>query len=231
MPERTIAFVVFPEITPLDLVGPLQVLQALEGLSDLRTVTVGERIEPVATDLPFRIVPARTFDEVPEPYGIIVPGGLLGPFHAMASDRLMGWLKRAASTASFVGSVCTGSLVLAALGLLEGKKATTHWSFLPHLARFGATPVKGRWVEDGNVITAAGVSAGIDMALALAARLTNESAAKTAQLILEYEPQPPFGPIAWEGSAPLLQAMGGVVAQQLPTILREKPELLAKFAP
>ncbi|MDI1433642.1 DJ-1/PfpI family protein [Polyangium sorediatum] len=231
MPERTIAFVVFPEITPLDLVGPLQVLQALEGLSDLRTVTVGERIEPVATDLPFRIVPARTFDEVPEPYGIIVPGGLLGPFHAMASDRLMGWLKRAASTASFVGSVCTGSLVLAALGLLEGKKATTHWSFLPHLARFGATPVKGRWVEDGNVITAAGVSAGIDMALALGARLTNESAAKTAQLILEYEPQPPFGPITWEGSAPLLQAMGGVVAQQLPTILREKPELLAKFAP
>ncbi|HVK65188.1 MAG TPA: DJ-1/PfpI family protein [Polyangium sp.] len=231
MPERTIAFLVFPEITPLDLVGPLQVLQALEGSSDLRTVTVGERVEPVATDLPFRIVPARTFDEVPEPYGIIVPGGLLGPFHAMASDRLMGWLQRAASTASFVGSVCTGSLVLAALGLLEGKKATTHWSFLPHLARFGATPVKGRWVEDGNVITAAGVSAGIDMALALAARLTNETAAKTAQLILEYEPQPPFGPIAWEGSAPLLQAMGGVVAQKLPTILREKPELLAKFAP
>ncbi|MDI1450984.1 DJ-1/PfpI family protein [Polyangium sp. 6x1] len=231
MRERTIAFLVFPEITPLDLVGPLQVLKALEGSSDLRTVTVGERVEPVETDLPFRIVPERTLDEVPEPYGIVVPGGLIGPFHAMASDRIMGWLRAAAPKAAFVSSVCTGSLVLAALGLLEGKKATTHWSFLPHLARFGATPVKGRWVEDGNVITAAGVSAGIDMALALGARLTSEAAAKAAQLVIEYEPEPPFGPIAWEGTGPLVQAMGGVVAQRLPAILRDKPELLAKFAP
>jgi transcriptional regulator GlxA family with amidase domain len=231
MPERTIAFLVFPEITPLDLVGPLQVLKALEGQSDLRTVTVGERIEPIETDLPFRILPERTLDDVPEPYGIVVPGGLIGPFHAMASDRIMGWLRNAAPKAAFVSSVCTGSLVLAALGLLEGKKATTHWSFLPQLARFGATPVKGRWVEDGNVITAAGVSAGIDMALALAARLTNEASAKAAQLILEYEPQPPFGPISWDGSEALVQGMGALVNQRLPQILREKPELLAKFGP
>jgi transcriptional regulator GlxA family with amidase domain len=147
----------------------------------------------------------------------------------MANDRLMGWLRAAAEKAAFVSSVCTGSLVLAAAGLLEGKKATSHWSFLPHLARFGAEPIKGRWVVDGKVITAAGVSAGIDMALALAARIASEAAARTAQLILEYEPEPPFGPIVWEGSTELAAGMGALVGSKLPEVLRDKPELLKKF--
>jgi transcriptional regulator GlxA family with amidase domain len=230
MSERTIAFLVFPEITPLDLVGPLQVLKALEMHTDLRTVTVAERIEPYETDLPFRIIPERTLAEVPEPYGIVVPGGLIGPFHAMASEAIMSWLGAAAKKAAFVSSVCTGSLVLAALGLLEGKKATTHWAFLPHLARFGAQPVKGRWVEDGNIITAAGVSAGIDMALALASRIAGEPAARAAQLVLEYEPEPPLGPIAWEGSDQLVAGMGAIVASRLKEIFHDKPDLAAKFA-
>jgi transcriptional regulator GlxA family with amidase domain len=231
MSHRTIAFLVFPEITPLDLIGPLQVLQALEMRSDIRTVTVAERVEPIPTDLPLKFVPDRSLADVPEPHGIIVPGGLFGPFHAMANENIMKWLGAAASKAAFVGSVCTGSLVLAALGLLQGKKATTHWSFLPHLARFGAEPVKGRFVEDGKIITAAGVSAGIDMALALAARLTDEASARAAQLVLEYEPEPPLGPIVWEGSAELAKGMFGVVGARLPQILQTRPDLLAKFAP
>lgn len=231
MSERTIAFLVFPEITPLDLIGPLQVLKALEPRTDIRTVTVAERVEPIETDLGLRFVPERALDDVPEPYGILVPGGLIGPFHAMASDKTMRWLGAAASKAAFISSVCTGALVLGAGGLLQGKRATTHWSFLPQLARFGAEPVKGRWVEDGKIITAAGVSAGIDMALALAARLTDKASAQMAQLILEYEPEPPLGGIAWEGSADLVQGMIGLVGARLPEILRDKPELLAKFAP
>lgn len=215
----------------VDLIGPLQVLKAIEPQTDIRTVTVAERVEPIDTDAGLRFIPERTLDEVEKPYGIVIPGGLLGPFHAMASDKIMGWLGATAEKASFVSSVCTGALVLGACGLLEGRKATTHWSFLPHLARFGAEPVKGRWVEDGKVITAAGVSAGIDMAIALAARLTGEAAARTAQLILEYEPEPPLGKIAWEGSDVLAQGMTGLVFARLPEIFRNKPELLAKFAP
>jgi transcriptional regulator GlxA family with amidase domain len=198
MSERVIAFVVYPELTVLDLIGPLQVLKALEGTGAVRAVTVGERVEPMATDCGLRIQPEATFADVPRPFGILVPGGLVGPFKAMVNDSLMDYVKSSAETASWVSSVCTGSLVLGAAGLLEGKRATTHFTCMELLAKLGAIPVRERWVEDGKIITSAGVSAGIDMALAFAARLAGEGAARIAQTVLEYDPKPPFGGLDFE---------------------------------
>jgi putative intracellular protease/amidase len=127
--------------------------------------------------------------------------------------------------------VCTGALILGAAGLLEGREATTHWSFLPQLRNLGAKPVARRWVEDGKLITSAGVSAGIDMALALAARLTDEATARTLQLVIEYDPAPPFGGIDREKIDPaqldrLFKAAG---AEEIPGILASKPALAARL--
>jgi len=183
------------------------------------------------TEAGLRMEPERTFAEVPRPSGLIVPGGFLGPFGAMANDALMAYVRGAADSASFVGSVCTGSLILAAAGLLEGRRATTHWACMSHLERLGARPVSERWVEDGKFITAAGVSSGIDMALALVARLMGEDAARAAQLILEYSPEPPFGDIdrSQVDVAGIEQAMGAVLGKEVPRLLAGKPELLARL--
>jgi transcriptional regulator GlxA family with amidase domain len=238
MGAKVIAFLVYPEITLLDLVGPLQVLSSLDGTSSegddpFQVVTVGERVEPMATDTGLHVQPQRTFDEVPEPFALILPGGLLSPFYAMANDTLMAYVQRAAEAATVVGSVCTGSLILAAAGLLAGRRATTHWSSLIQLAKLGAKPVQERWVEDGKFITAAGVSAGIDMALALAARLTDEKTARRIQLSLEYSPKPPFGDIDHSkvDAAAIMRRVEELDEKMLPVILASKPELLRRLLP
>ncbi|MCX4967511.1 DJ-1/PfpI family protein [Streptomyces sp. NBC_00654] len=200
-PTKTIAFVLYPGITPLDIVGPLQVFAALGDLvPGYRTVVVGERIEPMASDTPLSLVPSHTFDGIPDPHAMIVPGGLVPTLAAMADENLLRNLRETAARSQVVGSVCTGSLLLAAAGLLEGRRATTHWMYRDLLARFGATPVTRRWVEDGHVITAAGVSAGIDMALHLVGRLAGDEVARMVQLFIEYDPEPPFGPIDWKAA-------------------------------
>jgi transcriptional regulator GlxA family with amidase domain len=233
MHKKTIAFVVFPEVTPLDLVGPLQVIKPLENFGPFEVVTVGERREPMSTDLGLRIQPERTFEEVPKPYALVLPGGILGPIHAMANEALMAYVRSAGKGAEVLGSVCTGSLILAAAGLLQGRKATTHWTFLEALGRLGATPVRERWVEDGTVVTAAGVSAGIDMGLALAARLAGKEIARVIQTVIEYDPQPPFGGIDWaQVNEPELKR--NLLTPYVPAIqqiLAGKPELLAKVLP
>jgi transcriptional regulator GlxA family with amidase domain len=228
MSSKTIAFLVFPDLTPLDLVGPMTVLKMLES-QGYSAVTVAGRIEPIVTDVGFSIVPERTFDEVPEPFALILPGGVLGPIKAMVDDRLMGWVRAAAEKATVVGSVCTGSLILGAAGLLEGLEATTHWAFLHTLEKMGARPTRRRWVEDGKVITAAGVSAGIDMALALAARLTSEGVARNIQHIIEYYPEPPFGSDSSKADlAEIGRQLGGMSAA-IPQILAGRPELARFF--
>lgn len=233
MDKRVIAFLVYPEMTPLDLIGPLQVIKVLEGLGAFKVVTVGERALPMETDLGLRIQPEKSFHEVSRPFCLIVPGGVLGPIKAMINDPLMQYVRESADTAEVVGSVCTGSLILAAAGLLDGVRATTHWMFLDHLQRLGAVSVRERWVEDGKFITAAGVAAGIDMALALAARLTNEATARMIQTLIEYDPKPPFGGIDWDkvNPADYAPALATAGVQEIPTILASKPELLAKFSP
>jgi transcriptional regulator GlxA family with amidase domain len=135
---------------------------------------VAERLEPMATDGPLTVTADHTFGDVPDPEVVIVPGGGAPTIKAMGNQVVGDYLRQAADSVPVVGSVCTGALVLAAAGLLEGRQATTHWAYHRLLERLGATYLPQRWVEDGKFITSAGVSAGIDMALALVARLTDE---------------------------------------------------------
>ncbi|MEV6625736.1 DJ-1/PfpI family protein [Amycolatopsis sp. NPDC051106] len=226
--QKTLAFVVYPGLTPLDLVGPLQVLSALAQLDpSFRTVVVGATKDTVGTDTPLNVAPSHTFDEVPSPYAVLVPGGTVPTLRAMSDERLLAWLRTAAAGAELVTSVCTGSMILGAAGLLDGKRATTHWMFRDLLAGLGATPVAERWVEDGRLITAAGVSAGIDLALHLAERLAGRRIATNIQFAIEYDPEPPQGRLDWAN-----QPYGDLKPLREHTLragLAENPELLDKL--
>ncbi|MFI6291484.1 DJ-1/PfpI family protein [Nonomuraea sp. NPDC050790] len=194
--EKTIAFVLYPGCTILDLVGPLQVLSTLAAMRpEFRVVVVGERLETWETDTPLLVRAGHTFDEVPAPDVIVVPGGGAPTLRAMAEENLLAYVRGGSGQ---VTSVCTGSLILGAAGLLDGRRATTHWSMLDVLPEFGATPVRERWVADGPVLTAAGVSAGIDMALHLSAELAGLEPARAVQYALEYDPRPPHGRPDWD---------------------------------
>ena len=218
---RVIALVQYPGMTVLDLVGPLQVLTTLELFApQYRAVVVGERAEAMETDVGVRMSPDRTFAEVPHPYAVVVPGGRRATIRAMSDPVLREYVRTAAASAEVVGSVCTGSLVLAALGLLEGRPATTNWAFRGLLAPFGATYHRRRWVEDGNVIMSAGVSAGIDMALHLVSRLTDEGTARRVQLALDYDPQPPLGRIDWDHLPVTPRLIRGAIGLAAPVLTR-----------
>jgi transcriptional regulator GlxA family with amidase domain len=169
-----------------------------------------------------------TFGDVADPTVVIVPGGDAPTIKAMGDPAIRDYLRHAAETAPVVGSVCTGALVLAAAGLLEGRTATTHWAYHRLLERLGATYVPQRWVQDGKFITSAGVSAGIDMALALVARLTDEATARMVQLAIEYDPHPPFGGIDWsQVDRDVYEPMLGPMVQRQ---LADRPELLTKLS-
>jgi transcriptional regulator GlxA family with amidase domain len=227
--QQTVAFVLYPGITLLDMVGPLQVFSSLRQFNDqYRPVVVAERIEPLPTDGPLRVTADQTFGDVPDPEVVIVPGGGAPTIKAMGNQVVGDYLRHAADSAPVVGSVCTGALVLAAAGLLEGRTATTHWAYHRLLERLGATYLPERWVEDGKFITSAGVSAGIDMALALVARLTDEPTARMVQLAIEYDPHPPFGGIDWgQVDRDIYEPMLGPMVQRQ---LADQPELLAKLS-
>jgi 2-keto-4-pentenoate hydratase/2-oxohepta-3-ene-1,7-dioic acid hydratase in catechol pathway/putative intracellular protease/amidase len=230
-PEKVIALLLFPELTLLDLVGPLQVLRGLP--PPFRTVVVGEKKEPMLTDTGLALTPERTFAEVPRPFAIVVPGGP-GSVASMGNRAIQDYLRTAAPQAEVVGSVCTGALVLGAAGLLEGKRASTHWAYARELERLGAIYVRERFVEDGKLITGGGVSSGIDMALALAARLTDEATARRIQLGIEYDPRPPFGAIDWSkvGDGELERQRLGGTGRRLkdaPQLLAERPDLLQRL--
>ena len=198
--SKTFAFVLYPGLTILDLVGPLQVISGLQRFDESYEVTVvAESLDVFDTDTPLRVGAQKTFDDVPHADGFLVPGGGAPTLRAMGNSTLTDYVRHLASDAEVVTSVCTGALILGTAGLLEGRKATTHWAYYKLLEGLGATYLPERWVEDGKFITSAGVSAGIDMALFLAARLTNESTARFVQLGIEYDPHPPFGGIDWSG--------------------------------
>ncbi len=227
--EKTIAFVLYPGLTPLDLTGPLQVLTALSEISpEYRTVVVGERVETIESDIPtLRMIPNKTFEEAPHPFALIVPGGVTPTIRAMGNAAIRSYVSSAAETAEVVGSVCTGACILASVGLLEGRQATTHWAFHKVLEQFGAKYVRKRWVEDGKFICSAGVSAGIDMALQLAARLTDEQTAREVQYRLGYDPEPPFGGIDYEHIGGQLGAWRAGVSLAAP-VLAAKPKRLIR---
>ncbi|WP_406633602.1 DJ-1/PfpI family protein [Amycolatopsis sp. WGS_07] len=198
MTQKTFAFVVYPGLTVLDLVGPLQVLTAYAAAEpSVRVAVVGETLDTLDSDTPLRIAPSHTFAQVPDPSWVLVPGGGAPTMRALGDETLIGYLRQAAKTAELMSSVCTGSLLLGQAGLLEGREATTHWTFLETLRAFGAEPVRQRWADTGAVITAAGVSAGIDLALHLVERMSGPDAARLVQFGIEYDPQPPLGPLDW----------------------------------
>jgi putative intracellular protease/amidase len=191
---KTIAFVAYPGVALLDLVATTTVLDRGTGH---RAVTVGERTEPMDSDTPMAIIPEKRFEEMPAPLAIIVPGGGMASLEAMGNERLLNYLRFAEHGAELVSSVSTGAFVLAAAGLLEGKRATTHPAYAEHLRKLALDYVEGYYVEDGKFLTMAGVSGGIDTTLQLVGRLTSEGMAKRTQLNIEYDPQPPFGGVDW----------------------------------
>jgi putative intracellular protease/amidase len=186
-----IAILVYDHMTALDAVGPYEVLSRLPGAE---TIVVGEQRGSVRCDTgSLAFVADAALDEVTQPDLLVVPGwsgstqeNLLRP------GRVHDWLRAVDAHTTWTTSACTGAIVLAAAGLLDGRQATTHWLALDWLADLGAIPADQRVVRDGKYVTAAGVSAGIDMALTLAAAIAGDQTAKAIQLLIEYDPQPPF---------------------------------------
>ncbi|RPI83894.1 MAG: DJ-1/PfpI family protein [Chloroflexi bacterium] len=204
--KKQIALLLYPGMVAFDIVGPMQVLAELPRFApEYEVVVVSERVEPVDTDLRAKLVPDKAFDDVPAPDIFIVPGGSHATLQQMYYPPMREYIRQIASTAEIIGSVCTGSLILASVGLLEGRTATTHWGYVRILERFGARYVRKRWVEDGNIITGAGVSAGIDYALHLVERLAGPDIARKIQLSLEYDPQPPHEHLNYRKVGPMMR--------------------------
>ena len=185
-----IAMVLYPRMTALDLVGPQFVLASL---TNVRVHLVAASMAPIVTDTGITIMPTGTFATCPADLAVLfVPGGLAGTFSAMDDAGVIGFLSDRGKRARYVTSVCTGSLLLGAAGLLDGHKATSHWLFRDMLSHFGATPVDARVTVDRNRMTGAGVTAGIDFGLTLAAEMRGQQFAELVQLLGEYAPVPPF---------------------------------------
>jgi transcriptional regulator GlxA family with amidase domain len=204
--RRTIAFVIYPGVTLLELIGPLTVFFGLtRGLvmpsHRYRTVTVAEQVQRTDSDTPMALVPEATFEDVPDPFAVIVPGGGMAALEAMGNQKLLDYLRFAQHGAAIVGSISTGAFILAAAGLLRNRQATTNPAYGALLERLGTTYVAQDWLQDSRFITAAGVSGALDMSLHLVAQLSSERNAKDVQLVIEYDPDPPFDGIHQDGHA------------------------------
>lgn len=183
-----IGFLLFPQVQQLDLTGPYDVLASLP---DVKVHLIWKDLEPVVASTGLVLHPTTTYADCPPLDVICVPGGSgVGPL--MEDEPTLDFIRQHAEGARYVTSVCTGSLVLGAAGLLQGKRATTHWAYHELLAPLGAIPVQERVVRDGNLLTGGGITAGIDFALVLAAELFGQARAELVQLQLEYAPAPPF---------------------------------------
>lgn len=194
-----VAVLVFPGITPLDAIGPFEVLARIP---DVEIAFVARDPGPQATDPPVTaLVADHGFDAVTSADVLLVPGGD-GRRRAQADPETLAWVRSIDAESTWTTSVCTGALILAHAGVLADRRATTHWRAMPELAPLGVRPVAERVVEDGKYVTAAGVSAGIDMALQLAGRLAGEETARAIQLAIEYDPRPPFDAGSVEKAGP-----------------------------
>jgi cyclohexyl-isocyanide hydratase len=188
MTQYRIGLLAFPAMTQLDMTGPLQVFCNLPG-ADVRVIW--KTLDPIQTHGGLRLLPDTTLDDCPKLDVICVPGGF-GVIDLMEDPDVLSFLRIRAEEAMFVGSICTGSLVLGAAGLLRGRKATTHWAWTDLLVPLGAIPTPGRVVRDGKFFTGGGVTAGIDFALTMVAEMAGQEAAERIQLGIEYAPAPPF---------------------------------------
>ncbi len=198
-----IVFLLFDGITQLDFTGPAQVLCRIPGAV---VNTAAKAIQPIKTDSGFAILPSTNFADCPQADLLCVPGGF-GTRNVIQDEATLQFLRNQAATAQYVTSVCTGSLALGAAGLLKGKRATSHWAYTSLLEKFGATHEKARVVQDGNVITAGGVTSGIDFALTVVAEIGGQQLAESIQLGLEYDPHPPFNSGHPDVADPKLVAM------------------------
>lgn len=183
-----IVFLLFGGITQLDFTGPAQVLSRIPGAM---VHTAAKAVQPIETDSGFAILPSTNFPDCPQADLLCVPGGF-GIRDVIQDEASLQFLRDQAAGAQYVTSVCTGSLALGAAGLLDGKRATTHWAYTGLLETFGATHEKARVVQDGNLVTAGGVTSGIDFALTVVAEIAGQQLAESIQLSLEYDPHPPF---------------------------------------
>ena len=202
MSDLTVGVLIFPGVQQLDATGPYEVFASLPGVG-VRLIAAD--LAPVRSATGLRLTPDTLFDDCPPLDVICVPGGS-GVNELMRDGHALDFLRDRASTARFVTSVCTGALVLAAAGLLDGRRATTHWASHDLLADLGAVPTRGRVVRDGNYLTGGGVTAGIDLALTVAAELMGRPAAEAVQLELEYAPAPPFAAGDPEAAPPAVVA-------------------------
>jgi len=189
MSDFNVGFLIFPHLTQLDLTGPLQVLARLPQST---THIIAKSQAPVPSDCGLALVPTCTFENCPPLDLICIPGGATGVADAIGDRETIAFVRAQASQARYVTSVCTGALILGAAGLLRGRRATTHWAYTDLLSLVGATHEKARVVRDGNLITAGGVTSGIDFALCVVAEIAGETVARTIQLGIEYDPAPPF---------------------------------------
>ena len=206
-----IAILIFDRLTALDAVGPYEVLSRLPGAE---LTFVAKQAGPKRTDTgALGIAADRALGELTDPDVLVVPGGE-GTRPLLEDEEVLEWVRGADAASTWTTSVCTGSLVLGAAGLLAGKRATSHWAYRDALRGYGAEPVAERVVRDGKLLTAAGVSAGIDMALTLAAAIAGDDVAKAIQLGIEYDPAPPFDSGSPEKAAPeLVELVRGVEGQ------------------
>lgn len=184
-----VGFVIFPELTQLDFTGPQQVLARMPNSA---MHIVAKSPAPVPSDSGLGLVPTHTFEDCPSLDLICIPGGSAGVVRAMGDQETVEFVRWQAGTAKYVTSVCTGAFILGAAGLLKRRRATTHWAFTELLPLVGATHEKGRVVKDGNLITAGGVTSGIDFGLSVVAEIAGETAAQAIQLGIEYDPDRPF---------------------------------------
>jgi cyclohexyl-isocyanide hydratase len=184
-----VGFVIFPELTQLDFTGPQQVLARLPQSA---MHVIAKSAAPVLSDSSLSLVPTHTFENCPQLDLICVPGGSTGVVRAMGDRETIEFIRRQSASAKYVTSVCTGAFILGAAGLLKRRRATTHWAFTELLPLVGATHEKARVVKDGNVITAGGVTSGIDFGLSVVAEIAGEATAQAIQLGIEYDPDPPF---------------------------------------
>jgi cyclohexyl-isocyanide hydratase len=218
-----IGFVLFPRMTQLDLTGPYEILSRMR---DAEALLVAKTLEPVGSDRGLSIVPTATFAACPPLDLICVPGGR-GVNEVLGDREILGFVRQMAEHARYVTSVCTGSLVLGAAGLLRGRRAASHWLSREALRSFGAEPSGERVTVDGNIITGGGVTAGIDFALRVAEELHGKAAAEAIQLMVEYDPHPPFDAGSPERAGPELVERIRRAAEPL---LRERDAAVAHAA-
>jgi len=221
-----IGILIYPNVTQLDATGPAQVLARVPGAT---LHMIWKTREPIPTDAGFSIVPNTTFADCPKLDVICVPGGG-GQVALMTDPETLDFLRKQAETARYVTSVCTGSLVLGAAGLLKGYRSACHWAWREMLSDFGAVPVAERVVRDRNRISGGGVTAGIDFGLIVAAELAGEEVAKSIQLVLEYDPHPPFDSGSPEKAGPeRVQRLRERLAPMLETRRKANAEAAARL--